>query len=71
MSYKTKIEDFLKKETQKSKIIVIFGPTASGKTSMSIDIARSLDTEIIGTDSRQIFQELNIGTGKITETEKK
>jgi len=38
---------------------------------MSIDIARSLDTEIISTDSRQIFQELNIGTGKILEVEKK
>ncbi|MDD3793508.1 MAG: tRNA (adenosine(37)-N6)-dimethylallyltransferase MiaA [Candidatus Gracilibacteria bacterium] len=66
MIFEKKLNDFLNKETDKQKIIVIYGPTASGKTSLSIDVARYLDTEIIGTDSRQIFKYLDIGTGKIT-----
>lgn len=60
----------MKKESSKEKIIVIYGPTWSGKTSMSIDIAKYLNTKIIGTDSRQIFKYLDIWTGKITEKEK-
>ena len=64
------IKDFLDKKTDKKKIIVIYWPTGAGKTSMSIDIAKFLDTEIISTDSRQIFKELNIGTWKITKQEK-
>ncbi|PID87494.1 tRNA (adenosine(37)-N6)-dimethylallyltransferase MiaA [Candidatus Gracilibacteria bacterium] len=65
------IKKFLEKKSNKEKIIVIYGPTGSGKTSMSIDIAKFLDTEIIGTDSRQIFKFMDIGTGKILEHEKK
>lgn len=52
------------------KIIVIYGPTACGKTGLSIDVAKFLETEIISTDSRQIFRGMDIGTGKITESEK-
>ena len=44
--------------------IVIVGPTASGKTSLSIDLASQLNTEIISADSRQCFKELNIGVAK-------
>lgn len=55
---------------KKSKIIVIYGPTACGKTGLSIEVAKMLQTEIISTDSRQIFRGMDIGTGKITETEK-
>ncbi|MDY6800862.1 MAG: tRNA (adenosine(37)-N6)-dimethylallyltransferase MiaA [Bacteroidota bacterium] len=43
-------------------LIVILGPTGIGKTDLSIDIARELDTEIISSDSRQIYKELKIGT---------
>lgn len=47
-------------------LIVIAGPTAVGKTSLGIEIARYLNTEIISCDSRQIYRELEIGTAKPT-----
>ncbi len=71
MDYKKELDLFLNKKTSKDKIIVIYWPTGSWKTDMSIDIAKYLDTEIISTDSRQIFKYMNIWTGKITEKEKK
>ena len=52
--------------TQTPRIIVIGGPTASGKTALAIDVALKLGTEIINADSRQIYQELNIGVAKPT-----
>lgn len=52
-----------------SKIIAILGPTASGKTAMSIEIARKFNGEIICLDSRTIYQGMNIGTAKPTITE--
>ena len=55
--------------TKKKQLIVIAGPTAVGKTSMAIDLACHFDTEIISADSRQFFQEMNIGTAKPTEAE--
>jgi len=69
MELEKKLNDFLKKESDKQKIIVIYGPTASGKTALSIDIAKKLDNEIISTDSRQIFKKMDIGTAKITKEE--
>lgn len=48
----------------KKTLIVILGPTASGKTSLSIDIAKQFKTEIISADSRQFFKEMSIGTAK-------
>jgi tRNA dimethylallyltransferase len=45
-------------------VIIITGPTASGKTSLALDIARHLNTSIISADSRQCFRELNIGVAK-------
>jgi len=45
-------------------IYLIQGPTASGKTSLAIQLAQFLNTEIISTDSRQFYQEMNIGTAK-------
>ncbi len=44
------------------ELIVIAGPTAVGKTALSIEIAKKLNTEIISADSRQIYKELKIGT---------
>lgn len=48
----------------KPRVIVIVGPTASGKTSASIKLAKLIDGEIISADSMQIYKEMNIGTAK-------
>lgn len=52
------------------KVLVIAGPTASGKTSLSIKLAKKFNGEIISGDSQQVYQELSIGNAKITEDEK-
>jgi tRNA dimethylallyltransferase len=44
--------------------LVVLGPTASGKTKMAASLALKLDAEIISADSRQVYRQLNIGTGK-------
>lgn len=54
-----------------NKVIVILGPTASGKTNLAIKLALELGGEIISADSRQIYKYLDIGTGKVKEEEKK
>jgi tRNA dimethylallyltransferase len=53
----------------KEKVAVIIGPTASGKTDLSIFIAKQLNGEIISGDSMQIYRGLDIGTAKVTEKE--
>lgn len=53
-----------------NKVIVILGPTAVGKTKMSVELAKKLDGEIINADSTQIYKGLDIATAKITESEK-
>ncbi len=53
----------------KQKVIVICGPTASGKTSLSIELAKKLNGEIISCDSMQIYKEMDIGTAKVTKQE--
>lgn len=50
-------------------VIIIAGPTASGKTSMAIDLAKKYNTEIISADSRQCFKEMNIGVAKPSSAE--
>ena len=45
----------------KKKLIVLIGPTAVGKTILSIELANFLNTEIVSADSRQFYKELNIG----------
>jgi len=59
------------KMEKKPKIIVICGPTASGKTKLGIELARKIDGEIISCDSMQIYQDMNIGTAKPTAEEQK
>jgi len=56
---------------KKEKIIVILGPTASGKSDLAVKIATQFNGEIISSDSRQIYKELNIGSNKITKKEQK
>ena len=49
---------------QKPKVIVICGPTASGKTALSIELAKKINGEIISADSMQIYKDMDIGTAK-------
>ena len=49
---------------QKQKVIIIGGPTASGKTALSIELAKKIGGEIVSADSMQIYKEMNIGTAK-------
>lgn len=53
-----------------NKIIVIVGPTAVGKTYISVELAKKLSTEIISADSVQIYKSMNIGSAKITDKER-
>lgn len=48
----------------KKKLVVIAGPTGSGKTALAIQLAQSLETEIVSADSRQVFKEMKIGTAQ-------
>jgi tRNA dimethylallyltransferase len=54
---------------EKEKLVVIIGPTAVGKTKLSIDIAKRFNGEIISGDSMQIYRSMDIGTAKITPDE--
>ena len=54
---------------QKEKVIVICGPTASGKTALSIELAKRINGEIISCDSMQIYKDMDIGTAKPTTEE--
>ncbi len=54
---------------KKPKVIVICGPTASGKTKLSIELAKTIDGEIVSCDSMQIYKDMNIGTAKVTKEE--
>ena len=51
------------------KVVVICGPTASGKTSLSIELAKKINGQIISADSMQIYDEMDIGTAKPTKEE--
>lgn len=52
------------------KLVVILGPTASGKSDLAIKLAEKFGGEIISADSRQIYKDLNIGTAKVTKKER-
>lgn len=51
------------------KIIVILGPTSSGKSDLAVALAKKLGGEVISADSRQVYKGLNLGSGKITKKE--
>ncbi len=53
------------------KIIVILGPTASGKSDLALDIAEALPGEIISADSMQVYRRMDIGTAKLSLTERR
>ena len=56
-------------KNNKPKVIVIVGPTASGKTALSIELAKRINGEIISCDSMQIYKDMNIGSAKPTISE--
>lgn len=56
-------------EKGRQKILVIVGPTASGKSDLAVRLAKQFDGEVISADSRQVYKGLDIGTGKITVAE--
>ncbi|MCD6598882.1 MAG: tRNA (adenosine(37)-N6)-dimethylallyltransferase MiaA, partial [Bacteroidales bacterium] len=49
---------------EKPNLIVVLGPTASGKTEFAAKLADKLNTEIISADSRQVYRGMDLGTGK-------
>ncbi len=53
----------------KPKLLVIVGPTASGKSALAIRLAKKFHGEVVSADSRQVYRGLNIGTGKMTKKE--
>ena len=54
---------------EKPTVIVICGPTASGKTALSIELAKRINGEIVSADSMQIYKDMNIGSAKVTNEE--
>lgn len=55
--------------SKQNKIIIIAGPTASGKSAVAVELAKIMQTEIISADSMQIYKGLDVGTAKITRVE--
>ena len=51
------------------KIIVVLGPTATGKSDLAVEIAKKYNGEVISADSRQVYRGMDLGTGKITRVE--
>lgn len=56
-------------DNTKNKLLVILGPTASGKTGLSIKIAKKYHGEVVSADSRQVYKGLDIGSAKVTKKE--
>jgi len=54
---------------KKQKVLIILGPTASGKSDLAVRLAKKFKGEVISADSRQVYKGLDIGTGKITKKE--
>ena len=57
------------KQQEKKPLIILTGPTAAGKTSLSIELAKSISGEIISADSMQVYKKMDIGTAKIRPEE--
>ncbi len=57
------------KHEKNNKLVAILGPTASGKTDLSVKLAKKFGGEIISADSRQVYKGLDVGSGKITKKE--
>jgi tRNA dimethylallyltransferase len=57
--------------SEKNKVVVIAGPTASGKTELSVELASAIGAEIISADSMQVYRGMNVGTAKPSIEERK
>jgi len=57
------------KKSKKPTILVVLGPTASGKSDLAVTLAKHLNGEVVSADSRQVYKGLDIGSGKITKKE--
>ena len=57
-------------DLSKPRVVAVGGPTASGKTALSVALARAFDGEIINADSMQIYKNLDVGTAKPSEEER-
>jgi tRNA dimethylallyltransferase len=53
----------------KPKLLVILGPTGSGKSDLAVELAKKFNGEVVSADSRQVYKGLDLGSGKITEEE--
>ena len=53
----------------KKPLIIITGPTASGKTALSVELAKKIGGEIISADSMQVYRHMDIGSAKVTKEE--
>ncbi|MBI4363629.1 MAG: tRNA (adenosine(37)-N6)-dimethylallyltransferase MiaA [Candidatus Doudnabacteria bacterium] len=63
--------DWQLSKVTKNKLIVILGPTSSGKSALAIALAKKFNGEIISADSRQVYKGMDLGTGKVTKKEQK
>ena len=70
-SHKYGISQTMNSKNSKQKIVVILGPTATGKSDFAVGLAKKINGEIISADSRQVYIGLDIGSGKITKKEMK
>ena len=61
----------MSEKNKKPKVVVVLGPTASGKSDLAVELAIKFNGQVISADSRQVYTGLDIGTGKITEEEMK
>ena len=63
------MERFSPRKERRDSLIVIVGPTASGKSDLGVQLARKFGGEVVSADSRQVYRGLDIGSGKITKKE--
>lgn len=58
-------------QTSRPKVVIVTGPTATGKTSLAVELARQSDGEIVNADSMQVYRWMDVGTAKPTDAERK
>ena len=61
----------MQKKIKKTKVVIVVGPTASGKSDLAVSLAKKFKGEVVSADSRQVYRGMDIGTGKITKREMK
>ncbi|MCF7845251.1 MAG: tRNA (adenosine(37)-N6)-dimethylallyltransferase MiaA [Candidatus Pacebacteria bacterium] len=59
----------IKRNKDKLKVVVVLGPTSSGKSDLAVEISKKFNGEVISADSRQVYKKMDIGSGKVTEEE--